>query len=287
MDARLSEVFYRAWKMHPQVYSQVFNVRSTRKRQEEDFHLAGVGIWPESSEGAPVEYEDLTAGEVVTYIPGVYKRGMQATREAIDDELYDVFDEVAADLGDAGAATVEMHAADVLNNGFTVNGYDGVPLFDDEHPLPKGHTLSNLASGPLTDENLENALLIGRRHTNNAGLKIALRYRNLIVPIDLEFTALRLTQSELRPGSDENDINVHRGRYKVIVWDYLTSPTAWFIQDPSAHKLKFFWRVRPEFKRMTDFDTDIHKWRGYARFVAGYSAPQGIVGSPGTEENGG
>ncbi len=282
-DARLTDVFYTTWDALPEQFSKVFKARDSKKRQEEDYHLGGATMWPESSEGGAVEYEEVAAGEVVTYKHVTYKRGMQANREAIDDDLYDALADATQDLAVAGRARVETEAAAILGNGFSVNGYDGVPLFSNSHPLPKGPVLDNLASGELTDANLKAALILGRKHTNNSGIRIMTNYRNLIVPPDLEYTAVDITQSQQKSGTADNDINALRGRLAVIVLDYLQdfSTTAWFIQDPENSKLKFYWRVKPEFKRMTDFDTDIHKWRGYTRFSVGYSAPQGIVGSPG------
>ena len=72
-----------------------------------------------------------------------------------------------------------------------------------------------------------------RKQTNLAGKPIGLRPRFLIVPPDLEFTAMVMTRSAGVPGSPNNDINALLGYVTPIISPQLTSTTQWFLAaDP-------------------------------------------------------
>jgi len=160
-------------------------------------------------------------------------------------------------------------------------------LFSDSHPLldstGKG---SNLATGALTDMNLKLAMQQMRETVDEAGNLINATPKKLVVPPALEFTAKEIVNSQLKSGTDYNDINTVKGALEVIVYDYIGeaaggSDTAWFLIDPTLCELNFFWRVKPEFKWDEDFDTFVAKYRGYMRFSYGVSDWRGIVGSLG------
>src|SRR5690554_7193574 len=70
------------------------------------------------------------------------------TREMYDDEQYRQMNKLPQAMARSGRAKVEKDAMTPLINGFTVNGYDGVPLFSDSHPLLDSDKLgNNLAEG--------------------------------------------------------------------------------------------------------------------------------------------
>jgi hypothetical protein len=116
----------------------------------------------------------------------------------------------------------------------------------------------------------------------------------LVVPPALEYIAKTITGSDgisqlgtgLAYGGSISDANTSKntlnGRLKVVVLDYLTSNTNWFLIDPAVAQLNFFWRKRLEFKNEDDFSTMQAKYRGYMRFSVGYSDYRGVFGSLGT-----
>jgi hypothetical protein len=101
----------------------------------------------------------------------------------------------------------------------------------------------------------------------------------LVVPGALEFTAEKIAKSIQLPGTNNNDINPMRGRFQVIVLDYLTDSNNWFLLDPDLHELNFFWREKLNFKSTDDFDTDIAKYKGRMRFSYGWSDHRGVLGA--------
>jgi hypothetical protein len=118
--------------------------------------------------------------------------------------------------------------------------YDGKPWFaasGNAHPF-KSHTAAgaqgvNLtASLALSGANLDTVFTA--MTTTNAiderGKRISVMPRKLMVPAGLRTTALQTLNSELQPGSANNDINANRGLLTPIVNPYLTDDAdAWFV----------------------------------------------------------
>ena len=190
-------------------------------------------------------------------------------------------------LARGGRARVETDAAEVLNNGFDSSyaGYDGEPLFSDSHPNIKGGgTQSNVIPYALTEGGLKEARLLMRGHEDEAGLKIQSIGTKLIVPMQLEYTAHEVIETDKNYNTDLNNKNVVGPMMKSVeVVDYLTDPDAWFLQDPNMHELLFFWRVKPEFRNAENIDVFHTKFVGRMRISAGWSNWRGIVGATGDE----
>ena len=118
---------------------------------------------------------------------------------------------------------------------------------------------------------------------NEAGLKILARARRLVVPPALEPQAIRLTKTELRPGTANNDVNavlttsggLPEG---YIVLDFLSSQYAWFLTT-NIEGLIHMLRVPYEMDMQVDFITDNLLVKGYERYSFGYNDPRAIYGS--------
>ena len=120
---------------------------------------------------------------------------------------------------------------------------------------------------------------------NDKGEIVNFRMDNLLIPIDLRKTAQILTESTMRPGTANNDVNIYTGVFNVITWRYITSTTAWFLIDKSNHLAEWLWRIRPEFKSDYNFDADAALYKVRIRFATGWSDYRGIWGSAGDAED--
>lgn len=66
-----------------------------------------------------------------------------------------------------------------------------------------------------------------------SGERMGIRPAYLVVPIELEKTALTIMQSEGEPGTADNDVNVRRGSSRVIVCPEMTDADDWLaVADP-------------------------------------------------------
>ena len=283
LEPKFREIFFDAYDEIPEQFSDVFQVKTSKKAKEYDFHMAGTGLWDVKNPGQNINEEDMAKGDEVSYVHTAYAKMIQVEREFSDDDMYGVVEKLPRQLGIGGRATVETTAAAILNNAFSVNGYDGVPLFSDSHPLIKGGVADNLmTASALNDANLKTGITMMRTNMKTEeGLKMQARAKKLVVSPDLEFTAMTLLQSAGVVGSANNDTNVLKGRLSPVVLDYLTDTNAWFLMDPAIAQLIFFWRVKPEFKQSENFDGMVAKYRGYLRFSVGYSDWRGIIGNAG------
>ena len=138
----------------------------------------------------------------------------------------------------------------------------------------------SVANRPAVDVDLnESTLLNGMiairtNFRDQAGLKVFARGRRLVVPPALEPTAIRLTKTELRPGTADNDVNaimMTAGGLPegYMVNDYLTSTRAWFLLT-NIDGLSYMERVKFETDMQVDFVTDNLLVKGYERYSFGY-----------------
>jgi phage major head subunit gpT-like protein len=285
MEPGLREIYYEAYEARPSCMEQVFTVTGSKKQTETDQRIAGLGAWNKKVEGADVTYEDITLADSVTYTHDTWEKAIQVTEEMIEDELYGELKKMTKELGRTGKIEVEDQSSDLFNNGFaTVTGYDGKVLFASDHPDRggAGGTQSNVASASaLSDATLKTGLIAVRKQKNEAGQLINAQADQLIVPDDLEFTAMEITMSALKSGVTDNDVNTIKGRVTVKVWGYLSSATAWFLRDSGLAQNIFMWRVKPQFNSEVDFDSGNVKFKGRMRFSYGWSDWRGLYGNAG------
>ena len=85
----------------------------------------------------PIAEDTIEHGQEVTYIHKSYAKMISVERELADDDQYNVIEKLPKGLGRGCRVTIEETAISVINDGFSANGYDGVPLFDAAHPIVK------------------------------------------------------------------------------------------------------------------------------------------------------
>jgi hypothetical protein len=108
--------------------------------------------------------------------------------------------------------------------------YDGLPWFDTAHTLAgaSGTYSNHTASLALSAANLH-TVRVATNSTNavdERGRRVRVNHNALMVPPILERTARQIVESDLLPGSGNNDINYLKGKYEVIVNPYLTADAA-------------------------------------------------------------
>lgn len=293
LEPGLRKIFFETYAEVPEQFSKFYKVNTSKKAKEYDYGLGAFGDWTErTTELDTVDYGKMSAGLERVYTHKAFTKGFMIGRELYDDEQYRQINKMPAALARAGRAFVEKEAAKTFIKAFetTAKIYDGKPLCAVDHPLVDNSSKKgkNLIEGSLTDANLKLALKMMRETVDEAGNLITMNPTRLIVPPALEFVAKEIVNSTLKSGTNNNDINSIKGALEVCVYDFIGaanggSDTAWFIQDANMHELNFFWRVKPEFKQMEDFDTFVSKYRGYMRFSYGVSDWRGIIGSKGVD----
>jgi len=278
-----------SYDMIPRQWDKVFTTRKSNMAVERSTQMAFVALPYLKDEGAATQF-DNNAGERFTwaFVHIEVGLGYAITRKAIDDNLYKAqFNPTNLKLQEGYAQFKEIQAANVLNLGATQNTSiigDGVALFSTAHPYDGG-TWANTSTTPKSLN--ESTLLadmtnVRTQFVNERGLRILSRARRLVVPPNLEAIAIRLTKTELRPGTADNDVNailtLSGGLPEgFIVLDFLTSNFAWFLTtniDGLIHML----RIPYEMDMWVDNITDNLLVKAYERYSFGYNDPRAAWG---------
>ena len=278
------------YEMIPSQYDKIFTKHDSKMALERTAEMRYLGLAQLKTEGAQTAF-DNNAGERFVYNQEHTEiaLGYAITRKAIDDNLYKTqFHPSNLGLIESFQQTKEIYGSNVLNTATTYNasvGGDGVALCASNHPID-GSTVANIPSTAvdLNEATLLNGMIsIRTNFKDQAGLKVFARARKLIVPPQLEPVAIRLTKTELRPGTADNDVNaiaMTAGGLpeSYMVNDFLTSQYAWFLLT-NIDGLSYMERIKFETDMQVDFVTDNLLVKGYERYSFGYYNWRSIFGS--------
>ena len=289
----------QAYAEYPVEWDKLFEKNTSRRAFEEDVGTSGLGLAVVKDQAGAITYDSMRQGFTSRYNHVTYGLGFIVTREAFEDDLYDVVAKKKAQaLAFSMRQTKEIIGANVYNRAFSTSylGGDGASLVASAASLSAGGSASapNVAGGTytngpsaavdLSEAALEQACIDIAGFTNDRGLKIAVRPRKLIIPKELMFEADRILKTEGRTGTDLNDLNALKARGlipEVVVNHYLTDTDAWFILTDVRDGLKYFERRGDEFGMDEDFDTENAKYKATARYSFGWTDRRGIYASPG------
>lgn len=287
LDPAVRQIFFDRYDEEPQMMPKIFNVLTSSRDSETDSATTGFGKLVQTDELGALDYEDPVKMYRTVYTHLKYTKGFKVSQELVEDDQNNIIQQMPKALAKSVVFTTEYHAASVFNNGFDTSytSYgDSKPLFSTQHTRADGGTSQSNASSTgltLSEPNVETQRLLLEKALNDKGQIVNFQADTMIVPVDLRKTATIITESSLRPGTANNDVNIYEGVFKVMPWRYLTSTTAWFLADSSNHLLNWFWRVRPEFKSDYNFDADAALYKVRVRFSYGWSDWRGVVGSKG------
>ena len=287
----LNALFGMEYARYGEEHKEIYETETSERSFEEETKLSGFSAAPVKNEGSAIAYDNAQEAWTARYNHETIAQGFSITEEAIEDNLYDSLSaRYTKSLARSMAYTKQVKAAAILNNGFTGGQYaggDGVALFSASHPLVSGGVNSNIPSTPadLNETSLENAVIQIAAWTDERGLLIAARPRKLIVPPSLQFIATRLLETNLRVGTNDNDINAIKNNgsipegYTINHW--LTDTNAWFLTTDVPNGMKHFIRAPLDTKMDGDFDTGNVRYKARERYSFGFSDPLGMYGSQG------
>ena len=278
------------YEMIPSQYDKIFRKHDSKLALERTAEMRYLSLAQLKTEGGQTAF-DNGAGERYVYNQEHRELGLgyAITRKAIDDNVYKTqFHPSNLGLIESFQQTKEIYGANILNTAQTYDstvGGDGVALCSPSHPIDGG-TISNVPTVQvgLNENSLLNAMIsIRTQFRDQAGLKVFARGRKLVVPPQQEPVAIRLTKTELRPGTADNDVNAISSTagglpegYTTL--DFLTSSYAWFLLT-NIDGLAYMERVKFETDMQVDFITDNLLVKGYERYSFNYYNWRAIYGS--------
>ena len=287
----LNALFGLEYKRYGEEHKEIYETEASERSFEEETKLSGFTAAPVKNEGGAISYDNAQEAFTARYSHETIALGFSITEEAIEDNLYDSLSaRYTKALARAMSYTKQVKAASVLNNGFSSSylGGDGVALFSTAHPLVSGGTNSNTAATPvdLNETSLEAATIQIAAWTDERGLLIAAKPRKLVIPPSLMFVATRLLETNLRVGTNNNDINALKNNGTIpegyTVNHFLTDVNAWFLLTDVPNGLKHFERTPLQNSMDGDFDTGNVRYKSRERYSFGWSDPLGAWGSSGS-----
>jgi hypothetical protein len=242
------------------------------------------------NEGAAISYDAASQGFTARYQHETIALAFSITEEAEEDGLYgSIAARYTKALARSLASTKEIKGANVLNNAFSgsgVTGGDGKTLCATDHPTRSGNQSNTLATAAdLSETSLEQTLIQIADMKDDRGLRIAAQGTMLVIPTAYSFVAERLLESQLRPGSADNDINaIRNGGYLpqgYHVMRRLSDSDAFFIMTDVPDGLKHFQRSPLKKGVEGDFETGNVRYKVRERYSFGFTDWRGIFGSEG------
>ena len=289
LEPGLNALFGLEYGRYDAEHTEIFDTETSDRAFEEEVMLSGFGNARVKSEGGSIVYDNATETFTARYSHETIALGFAITEEAVEDNLYDrVSARYTKALARSMANTKQVKAANVLNNAFDPNftGGDGVELCSAVHPIVAGTFANELGTAAdLNETSLEQSLIDIAAFTDERGLLISTQGRKLIIPSELQFVAERLTQSQLRTATADNDVNALRNMGMIpegyVVNHYLTDPDAFFIKTDIPNGFKLFQRSPIRTSMEGDFDTGNVRYKARERYSFGFSDPRCVFGSPG------
>jgi len=287
----LNALFGLEYAQYESEHDAIYETESSDRAFEEEVKLAGFGAAPVKSEGSSISYDTAQESFTARYTHETIGMGFSITEEAVEDNLYDsVSARYTKALARAMAHTKQVKAMFPLNNAFETTNFsagDGDPLCSTSHTQVDGSDVSNVlaVNSDLNETSLEQAVIDIADFKDERGLTIAARPRRLIIAPYNQFVATRVLETELRPGTADNDINALRTNGTIpdgySVNHFFTSATKkwWFLMTDVPNGMKHFQRTPLQTGMDGDFDTGNVRYKARERYSFGVSDFLGIFGS--------
>ena len=290
LEPGLNALFGLEYDRYDAEHAEIFDEESSDRAFEEDVMLSGFSTAPVKSEGGNVDFDDAQETYTARYTHETIALAFSITEEAVEDNLYDrLASRYTRALARSMSQTKQIKAAAVLNNAFTAGASaigDGVAFCASTHPTINGNQSNILAvAADLNETSLEQLLINVAGAQDERGLKVAIRGQKLIIPKELQFVAERLLNSNLRPGTADNDVNATKSMGMLpegaVVNHFLTDTDAFFIKTDCPNGFKLFNRTPLKTAMEGDFDTGNMRYKARERYSFGVSDWRCVFGTPG------
>ena len=290
--------------------SDVFNVKKSNRFGEKIGQVTTFSDFaPMSTDGANAVLDDIIGGPTKTIQHTTFKKLFRITREMNEDNEVDLMQAKARGMVQAYKRTRADFASAALTanaealstqttftfggvSGFDCASADGKAVFAVDHPqatYPE-QTQSNIFTNKFgNDDKILHILAnYGRNFKNNSGLVMGYIYDKIIIPSNcpnLERVVRKVIDSDLQVGSDYNDVNVNKGKWKLIIdpsWQVTTPGNEpYILMSSQANKEllgnKFYDRVSLDVTGDVDITTNDMIWNGYSRFSCGFTSWQHMI----------
>ena len=289
LEPGLNALFGLEYDRYENEVGEIFSAESSDRAFEEEVMLSGFGTAPVKSEGSAITFDDAQETYTARYTMETVALAFSITEEAVEDNLYDsLAKRYTRALARSMSQTKQIKGSTVLNNAFLTTSPigDGAALCSAAHPSLSGNQTNLLATAAdLNETSLEEILIQIAGFTDERGLKIAVRGTKLLIPKELQFIAERVINSNLRPGTADNDINAMKSMGMLpeaaVVNHFFTDSDAFFVKTDAPDGFKLFNRTPLKTAMEGDFDTGNMRFKARERYAFGVSDWRCVFGTPG------
>ena len=289
LEPGLNALFGLEYDRYEREHSEIFDEESSDRAFEEEVMLAGFSTAQVKAEGAAITFDDAQEAYTARYTHETIALAFSITEEAVEDNLYDrLAARYTRALARSMSQTKQVKAASILNNAFSTSFPvgDGAALCSSAHPAISGNQRNQLSTAAdLNETSLEQMLIDVAGLTDERGLKIAVRGMKLMIPKELQFTAERVLNSNLRPGTADNDLNAMKSMGMLpdgaVVNHFLTDTDAYFVKTDAPNGFKLFQRTPLRTAMEGDFDTGNMRYKARERYSFGVSDWRCVFGTAG------
>lgn len=304
MEAIFKELYSLEQKNKKDYIPLLYNIANSQKESESYEGIGAEGLMEEwSHSNNQVFYDDVDELWQKVIKNRKFSDGRIIERDFIDDLRLTEIKRRITSLADAEYKTQQLQAVEFINNAFAAQGAnwrgrtdsyvgpDGKPLCSADHPYSPTNAKdvqSNLGNKELSIDSWDETAVAMQEWVDDRGNPLAVIPDTLIVhPYNARaaFKIAGLPDSELpryEPGSNNFDANMYTGHVKVIVNPFISPKFRknWFAAD--SGRMKRFniwqWRRKPENGNITDFDTEVAKFKLVGRWAYGFTNYSFIYG---------
>jgi phage major head subunit gpT-like protein len=281
LDPRFQKIFHEQYNQLPDMLGELFMMVPHNGRDIMTWSEVGAfADWTQFS--GHVNYDSLYQGYDTTATYLEFASGFQVERKLFDDDQFNIMDRRPAGLATAAMRTRQGHGARVFNNAFSNDTYfqvrsEGVALCSNSHTttaagVSTAQGFDNLGTSALSATAVAAARIAFTQFRDDRGNFISCAPDELLYPPNLYEEAEEIVSAVGKLDVANNNPNVHKGRFTLKEWVYLTDTNNWFLMDSTMRKQSLYWidRVEKEFAYAEDLDTIIAKWRGYMRYAQAF-----------------
>jgi phage major head subunit gpT-like protein len=231
VDAGASAAFIASFRMYEQndLFAQIGTIERTQKGEA---RIPFLWYPPRMREWVGERFIGSLDGGMHIIPTRTYEATVAVPRTAVEDDQYGAIERAARGLASEFFRFLHQSYIDIIKNGAALNTFDGQPLLTN-NPNTRGANNVNLASQPLSIENLSAGIQAMGLYTEPDGRPLGMRPTHLLVGPANEFTAKNLVQSQqlIRSGSTDRvmgEANPWAGSMTVLVSNYITG-NDWYL----------------------------------------------------------
>jgi len=232
--------------------------------------IQNVGVNPPSqyaqvTEGADIATKSIDEGFAATYNHTNLGIGFAVSLQTKLTMPREMLVSFLSQLGASAARRLSKDCYDLLNNGTSTNGADGVPTFSASHPSNVG-LMDNEATTALDFASYEIAQRELMTQQTPDGLLAGYRATVLIVPPALNVLAHKVNTAIYQSQDYEPNMSAGMGIRTIVAPDLTASATRWFLLDERFASFKCY-ILRGPSPKLIEEDEDSHRMEVRDRMI--------------------